>query len=158
MKIIGRVVAAALVIGTCQVVGAPADAQFRAGGEGTGLFQGFASFMAQAAMKNQIYEDQEPNLADSQQAQCDYRACAAKYQSFSAADCTYQPHGGGTRRQCEKAATSARMVSAPPPEVAGQPGQGQCNYDACAKIYSSFRREDCTYQPYDGSPRRVCQH
>ena len=53
MKIIGRVVAAALVIGTCQVIGAPADAQFRAGGEGTGLFQGFASFMAQAAMKNQ---------------------------------------------------------------------------------------------------------
>ena len=94
-----------------------------------------------------------------QQALCDYRACAAKYQSFSAADCTYQPHGGGTRRQCEKAATSARMVSAPPaPEVAGQPRRGQCNYDACAKIYSSFRREDCTYQPYDGSPRRVCQH
>jgi hypothetical protein len=55
MKIIGRVVAAALVIGTCQVIDAPADAQscIRAGGEGSGLLQGFASFMAQAAMKNQ---------------------------------------------------------------------------------------------------------
>jgi hypothetical protein len=56
MKIIGRVAAAALVIGTCQVIGAPADAAqscIRAGGEGTGLIQGFASFMAQAAMKNQ---------------------------------------------------------------------------------------------------------
>jgi hypothetical protein len=56
MKIIGRDVAAALVIGMCQVIGAPADAAqscIRAGGEGTGLFQGFASFMAQAAMKNQ---------------------------------------------------------------------------------------------------------
>jgi hypothetical protein len=56
MKIICRVVAAALVIGTCQVIGAPADAAqscIRAGGEGTGLFQGFASFMAQAAKKNQ---------------------------------------------------------------------------------------------------------
>jgi hypothetical protein len=30
-----------------------------------------------------------------QQARCDYCACAAKYQYFSAADCTYQPYGGG---------------------------------------------------------------
>ena len=53
--IIGRVAAAALVIGTCQIIGAPADAArcIRAGGEGTGVLQGFASFMAQAAMKNQ---------------------------------------------------------------------------------------------------------
>ena len=53
--IIGRVAAAALVIGTCQVIGASADAArcIRAGGEGSGLLQGFASFMAQAAMKNQ---------------------------------------------------------------------------------------------------------
>jgi hypothetical protein len=56
MKIIVRVAAAALVIGACQVVGAPADAAqscIRAGGEGTGLVQGFASFMAHVAMKNQ---------------------------------------------------------------------------------------------------------
>jgi hypothetical protein len=56
MKIIGLVVTAAVVIGTCQIIGAPADAAqscIRAGGEGSGLFQGFASFMAQAAMKNQ---------------------------------------------------------------------------------------------------------
>jgi 1A family penicillin-binding protein len=93
-----------------------------------------------------------------QQAQCDYRACAAKYQSFSAADCTYQPYGGGARRLCEKSASSARMVSLPvASEGTGQPKQGQCNYDACAQTYSSFRREDCTYQPYDGGPRRICQ-
>jgi hypothetical protein len=90
-----------------------------------------------------------------QQALCDYRACAPKYQSFSAADCTYQPYGGGPRRLCEKTTSSARIVSAS--EGTGQPKQGMCNYDACAQIYSSFRREDCTYQPYDGGPRRLCQ-
>ena len=90
-----------------------------------------------------------------QQALCDYRACAPKYQSFRAADCTYQPYGGGPRRLCEKTTSSARIVSAS--EGTGQPKQGMCNYDACTQIYSSFRREDCTYQPYDGGPRRLCQ-
>jgi len=35
-------------------------------------------------------------------ARCDYRACSAKYQSFKAADCSYQPYGGGPRQQCVK--------------------------------------------------------
>jgi hypothetical protein len=42
--------------------------------------------------------------ASKQSPQCDYRACGAKYQSFNAADCTYQPYGGGDRRRCERAA------------------------------------------------------
>jgi membrane peptidoglycan carboxypeptidase len=33
----------------------------------------------------------------------------------------------------------------------------QCDQRACAAKYSSFRPSDCTYQPYDGSPRRVCE-
>ena len=41
-------------------------------------------------------------------------------------------------------------------EEAGQ-SRPQCNYEACTRTYSSFRREDCTYQPYDGGPRRLCQ-
>jgi hypothetical protein len=39
--------------------------------------------------------------------QCDIQACAGRYASFHAADCTYQPHGGGPRHICELAARSA---------------------------------------------------
>ena len=31
----------------------------------------------------------------------------------------------------------------------------QCDINACAAAYSSFRTSDCTYQPY-GGPRRMC--
>ncbi len=37
----------------------------------------------------------------------------------------------------------------------GAPG-GQCNIPACEQFYHSFRASDCTYQPYWGGPRRVC--
>lgn len=32
-----------------------------------------------------------------------------------------------------------------------------CNVSACAGRYESFRTVDCTYQPYGGGPRQVCQ-
>jgi penicillin-binding protein 1A len=38
------------------------------------------------------------------------------------------------------------------PETTG----GQCNLPACERSYHSFRASDCTYQPYLGGPRRVC--
>jgi penicillin-binding protein 1A len=31
-----------------------------------------------------------------------------------------------------------------------------CNIPVCSQFYHSFRESDCTYQPYDGGPRRVC--
>jgi membrane peptidoglycan carboxypeptidase len=68
----------------------------------------------QAQRRSQIAEAPTPeqklgetNQAEAQQPQCDYRACAAKYQSFNAMDCTYQPYGGGERKRCEKAALVA---------------------------------------------------
>ncbi|MBV9152851.1 MAG: BA14K family protein, partial [Alphaproteobacteria bacterium] len=33
----------------------------------------------------------------------------------------------------------------------------QCNVDLCAAAYASFRDADCTYQPYDGGARRLCE-
>ena len=44
-------------------------------------------------------------------------------------------------------------ISPAPSEVTG----GRCNPFACAAKYRSFRLSDCTYQPYDGGPRRVCE-
>jgi membrane peptidoglycan carboxypeptidase len=99
-----------------------------------------------------------PTEEAPQRARCDVAACAAKYQSFDAGDCTYQPYGGGQRRYCEIGAlTTAEIVpqQRAPQEAAG--GGTACNYDACAATYSSFRREDCTYQPFDGGARRQCR-
>ena len=35
-------------------------------------------------------------------------------------------------------------------------GPGGCDFDACAAKYSSFDPASCSYQPFDGGPRRVC--
>jgi 1A family penicillin-binding protein len=37
------------------------------------------------------------------------------------------------------------------------PGAGSCDYEACARFYHSFRAADCTYQPFDGGPRQLCE-
>jgi penicillin-binding protein 1A len=33
---------------------------------------------------------------------------------------------------------------------------GSCNIPVCQQFYRSFRASDCTFQPYDGGPRRYC--
>jgi penicillin-binding protein 1A len=122
-------------------------------------------------------EDQ-PAVANAGSALCDYRACSAKYQSFDASDCTYQPYGGGQRQRCEKGApqtqspgtlpVATQPVATQPPATqpvakpaaqkpAGQAVAGaKCDVGACSASYSSFRASDCTYQPFDGGPRRTC--
>jgi 1A family penicillin-binding protein len=151
---------------------------------------------------------------------CDIAACAAKYRSFNAGDCTYQPFGDGPRQLCEIGAGDAVSLAPdveggePPPEaeallrdqlqnadggggplrhlnamlgnqeapadgaapkivgIDAQTGEpivlfdpaaaevvpaNACNVAACAAEYSSFRAEDCTYQPLDGGPRLYCE-
>jgi predicted negative regulator of RcsB-dependent stress response len=39
--------------------------------------------------------------------------------------------------------------------VSAKPTEPQCNIDACAEAYRSFRVSDCTFQPFQG-PRRLC--
>lgn len=46
-----------------------------------------------------------------------------------------------------------------PPSTEGAPNglaQARCNVDLCARRYRSFNASDCTYQPYGGSGRQVC--
>jgi 1A family penicillin-binding protein len=94
----------------------------------------------------------------SEQSACDIRACGAKYQSFDASDCTYQPLRGGSRVRCEKGSSNVRQaMSQPSDEGDTEARTDRCNVSACAATYSSFRSSDCTYQPYDGSARRMCQ-
>ena len=92
---------------------------------------------------------------------CDYQACARKYQSFRASDCTYQPYGYSERQACDM---SSSQLTADFPFASGgrstpssdRSGRGQCNVAACSASYQSFDSGTCTYQPYDGGPRRVC--
>jgi hypothetical protein len=35
--------------------------------------------------------------------------------------------------------------------------RNRCDILACAGAYRSFRANDCTYQPFDGGPRRLCE-
>ena len=38
----------------------------------------------------------------------------------------------------------------------GERPPAHCNYRACARTYRSFRASDCSYQPYGGGPRAIC--
>jgi len=52
---------------------------------------------------------------------------------------------------------SAAPANAEPTAAAAAPTNGPtCNLQACAARYSSFRSPDCTYQPFTGGPRRLC--
>jgi 1A family penicillin-binding protein len=48
-------------------------------------------------------------------------------------------------------------VETPLPPSAETASEAQCNYDICASFYSSFDPADCTYQPFGGGPRRLCE-
>jgi 1A family penicillin-binding protein len=103
------------------------------------------------------------------QTHCDIEACSDAYRSFRASDCTYQPYDG-PRKLCSRGDPSA------PPRTDGAlvrirrgmevlelrvpreaRAQMQCNITACSRHYQSFDVSDCTYQPYGGGPRRLCQ-
>jgi penicillin-binding protein 1A len=118
---------------------------------------------SQASQGSQASQTTQASSNEPQRAQCDYRACASR-RSFRPSDCTYQPYSG-PRRSCEmraRPATPLEEVSRPPSP--GEPpqsptqarAQGQCNMDVCSRFYSSFNASDCTYQPYGGGSRRVC--
>jgi hypothetical protein len=46
-------------------------------------------------------------------------------------------------------------VAATTPAVAAS-SNNKCDIAACSAAYQSFRASDCTYQPMDGNPRKVC--
>jgi penicillin-binding protein 1A len=53
-----------------------------------------------------------------------------------------------------QSAADASPAQAPGSQAAGAP---RCDYEACARIHHSFRASDCTYQPFRGGPRRLCE-
>jgi len=45
------------------------------------------------------------------------------------------------------------FAQAPDSQAAGAP---RCDYEDCARTYHTFRASDCTYQPFSGAPRLLC--
>ncbi len=86
---------------------------------------------------------------------CSYQACSSTYHSFRSSDCTYQPWDGGPRQLC-KIGDEAEKQSASR-VASNMTNAGQCNVEACSQTYSSFNSTDCTYQPYGGGPRQLCE-
>jgi hypothetical protein len=89
---------------------------------------------------------------------CDVQACAQRYRSFDASDCTFQPFDG-PRRLCtvgnpprQAGDTRADVQASDANKPSASPS---CNYDACADAYRSFDPATCTWQPFEG-PRRLC--
>ena len=111
-------------------------------------------------------------------AQADW--CFARYRSYRVEDNTYQPFSG-PRRQCESPASSihegasnlavapghqsdlsysgAQPVSQTADATQGMQvtGQARSHAEWCLGRYRSYRMNDNTYQPFDGSPRRSCE-
>jgi hypothetical protein len=50
--------------------------------------------------------------------------------------------------------TTGAAASASTPNAAQNP---VCNQTACSRTYRSFDSSSCTYQPYDGGQRRLCE-
>lgn len=110
---------------------------------------------APAATENTPVAAEVPRPAPvaADQPRCDMSACAAEYSSFRASDCTYQPYSG-PRRICEKGAIDQASQSSV--QTSTSPATPACDKDRCASRYRSFDEATCTYQPYDGGPRRIC--
>jgi 1A family penicillin-binding protein len=95
---------------------------------------------------------------------CDVQACSGMYRSFRASDCTYQPYWGGGRQVCGMNARQMTPVARTSAETTGagattaaQGAPAQCNMEVCSRFYSSFNPSDCTYQPFGGGARQLCE-
>lgn len=97
---------------------------------------------------------------------CDVSACERAYRSFRASDCSYRSYSGA-RKLCPfgSPGEDGRTARDTPPETQAMDADARsegddgppCNVAACSRTYNSFDAASCTYQPYDGGPRRLCE-
>ena len=91
------------------------------------------------------------------QPRCNQKACAARYSSFRASDCTYKSFYG-RRRICDEGGddlTAEKQSQIQP--TAATSRESSCDRDRCARKYRSFDAATCTYQPNEGGPRLRCE-
>ncbi len=96
----------------------------------------------------------EVETSEDDTTQCDVTACAAAFASFRASDCTYQPYTG-PRRMCELR-PNISTSSLPRIARAATASGDSCIVDICASRFRSFDAATCTYQPYGGGARAIC--
>jgi penicillin-binding protein 1A len=97
----------------------------------------------------------DPKSANAARAQCDANACARKYRSFNASDCTYQPYDRRERQVCEIGAQSATspQQSSPSATERIQQSSGQASEPTEGKA-RRFGRPDPEPRPPSREPPR----
>jgi hypothetical protein len=72
-----------------------------------------ATFTPAVASTPAVANAATPGAATSTNNKCDIASCSAAYQSFRAADCTYQPIDGTARKVCDRAPETAQRAAIP---------------------------------------------
>jgi len=68
-----------------------------------------------------------------------------------------QPSAQQSRSETTGAASSGGADNSQQQGAALGSSRNRCDILACAGTYRSFRANDCTYQPFDGGARRLCE-
>jgi penicillin-binding protein 1A len=68
-----------------------------------------------------------------------------------------QPAAEASPQQPAAEASPQQPADASPNAERQAAGAPRCDYEACARTHHSFRASDCTYQPFSGGPRRLCE-
>jgi hypothetical protein len=64
---------------------------------------------------------------------------------------------GAALREENRRNSSNGADNSPQPQATLGSSRNRCDIQACAGAYRSFRANDCTYQPFDGGARRLCE-
>jgi len=90
----------------------------------------------------------------SSSADADEQEEATKERQTAAEPGADQPQLVRTETQDSRPASRQQELSR---SLTDSPPRMQCNLDLCAARYTSLNAADCTYQPYGGGPRRICE-
>lgn len=99
-------------------------------------------------------EDRSYRASGTSSAAAAEPAKAAKETQTEAGAGADQPQLARTEPQDRRPAARQQEISGA--LTASRP-QMQCNVDLCAATYKSFHPADCTYQPYGGGSRSICE-
>jgi BA14K-like protein len=113
---------------------------------------------APAAPPAQTVPPQQPATAQTTQAApAQQPAATPQSQPKNSAETTGAAVREDNTRQVAANPANASNRNDNPQQTAQGSSRNRCDILACAGTYRSFRANDCTYQPFDGGPRRLCE-
>ena len=98
--------------------------------------------------------DSQVQTTDTPQASASQQSLPATSTQSTAAP---QPSAQQSRAETTGAASSGGADNSQQQGAALGSSRNRCDIQACAGAYRSFRANDCTYQPFDGGARRLCE-